>query len=115
MNSERDWSGFDWSKVKVRQVGGKSKKKPDELFARSYRKHTTLLRNAKVTAAVWNVYDELVWRDFKAGGKPFKLSNHALGDLGISHDSKARALNKLNTSVSSKSKSGGRRLLRSST
>ena len=68
---------------------------PGKLFARSYRKHTALLRSAKVAAAVWNVYDELSWRDYRAGGKPFKLSNHALDDLGISHDSKARALNKL--------------------
>jgi hypothetical protein len=88
-------SDFDWSKVKVRQIGGKPKKKPDELFSRSYRKHTALLRSAKVTAAVWNVYDEIAWRDYKAKLKPFKLSNHMLGDLGISHDSKTRALNRL--------------------
>jgi hypothetical protein len=73
-----------------RQMHGK----PDKLFARSYRKHTALLRSAKVAAAVWNVYAELSWRDYKAG-KPFKFSNYALDDLGISHDSKTRALYKL--------------------
>jgi hypothetical protein len=88
-------SDFDWSKVKVRQVGGKPKKEPGELFARNYRKHTALLRSAKVTASVWNVYDETTWRDYKAGGKHFKLSNYALDELGISHDSKTRALKKL--------------------
>ena len=68
---------------------------PDALYAKNYRKHTALLRSAKVTAAVWNVYDELSWRDFKSRGEPFKLSNYMLGDLNISHDSKTRALKKL--------------------
>jgi hypothetical protein len=79
-------------------VPPRRKRKPDEsgkLFARSYRKHTALLRSARVAAAVWNVYDEIAWRDYTSKVKPFKLSNYMLDDLGISHDSKLRALKKL--------------------
>jgi hypothetical protein len=66
--------------------------KPNDLFTRSYRSHTALLRSAKVSAAVWNIYDELSWRDYTSKGRPFKLSNYI---LGTSHDSKTRALKKL--------------------
>jgi hypothetical protein len=66
-------------------------------FVQLSRKQLAVLRQgrARASAAVWNVFIELVWLSWKGGDKPFKFSRRAMGELGISHDSGVRAVHAL--------------------
>jgi hypothetical protein len=59
------------------------------------RQQLAILRGGRASAAAWNVFAELVWLSWKSGGKPLKFTNHCLDELGISHDSRTRAIREL--------------------
>ena len=76
------------------EVAKPHRRRRDE-FVQLSRRQLAVLRQGKASAAAWNVFAELVWLSWKGGGKPFKFSRQAMGELGISHDSGVRAVHAL--------------------
>jgi hypothetical protein len=89
MNSE-----FDWSKVKVRQVGGKPPKPKRGKFVSVPYDWVEKLSNTK-RVSTFKVALLLLWEEWKSPGEPVRLSNMRLVRFGVSRDQKAKALAEL--------------------
>jgi hypothetical protein len=92
--------GFSVENLRVKDLpplepGAAKPRRRSREFVQLSRRQLSILRQGRASAPAWNVFAELVWLSWKAGGKPIKFSNHSLGELGISHDSRTRAVREL--------------------
>ncbi len=95
-----DDSDFNVENLRVKDLPpldpatAKPRRRPREFITLS-RRQLAILRAGRASAAAWNVFAELVWLSWKSGNTPLKFTNHCLGELGISHDSRTRAIREL--------------------
>jgi hypothetical protein len=89
----------DWAAKRIAELEAaapkKRKKKVEREFVQISRKQLAILRRGRAKAAAWNVFAELVWLSWKAGGKSIKFTNHSLAEMNISHGSRTRAIREL--------------------
>jgi CRP-like cAMP-binding protein len=71
------------------------RQKRGEQFVLISRRQLAALRKGDASASAWNVFIELLWLSWKGGGKSVKFTNRDLADLGISRNTKTRALEEL--------------------
>jgi hypothetical protein len=64
-------------------------------FVQLSRRQLAILRQGRASAPAWNVFAELAWLSWKAGGKSIKFTNHSLAEMNISRDSRTRAIRDL--------------------
>jgi hypothetical protein len=94
MNPERDWSDFDWGKVKVRQVGGKTPKPKEGKFVRVPLGWVEKLSKAKYVSTL-KLAHYLLNVEWRSPGQPIRLSNLIVERLGLSRNQKARGIAEL--------------------
>ena len=96
MNSEKDWSNFDWSKVKTRRlaVGKLSTPKDGGKFIKLPLGWVEKLSGAKY-AATFKIAHYLLNVEWRSPGQPIRLSNLTIKRLGLSRNQKSRAIAEL--------------------
>jgi hypothetical protein len=85
---------FDWSKVKVRQIGGKSPKLRQGKFVQVPLNWVERLLKAK-HASTLKLALGLLDIEWRSPGQPIRLSNLIVERLGLSRNQKARGVEEL--------------------